>query len=170
MKSLRWCVPLLILLWPSVPLRAKGPTTRIVINASGLPAPIEITDAKLLDDFVVWSGPGVQVNGQEQSQGFIIDWPAGVVAERPTDLPRYEVSFYVKHASRPLTPQQEQLAYIVSYEPDLAGHRGYVYLPGRGDEPYVLNTRTIFRRREGHWFRASDAWNRAAMRLIGERR
>src|SRR2546427_9207448 len=30
------------------------------------------------------------------------------------------------------------------------GDRGYVYLPGRGDDAFDLNTRTIFRGREGH--------------------
>ncbi|MCA1587024.1 MAG: hypothetical protein LC791_20390 [Acidobacteria bacterium] len=82
---------------------------------------------------------------------------------------RIPVSFYVKYANRPLASQQEQLAYVVSYEPDLADGAGYVYLPGRGDTRYALNARSIFRGREGYWFRASDAWNEAAMRLIRER-
>jgi hypothetical protein len=170
MKSFRWCAPLVILSLVSVPLWAKGPTTRIVITAPSLPSPIEITDARLLDDFVVWSGPGVRVNGQEQTRGFIVDWATDVVAERPVGLPQYEVSFYVKHANGPSASQQEQLAYVVSYEPDPAGGRGYVYLPGRGDHRYALNTRTIARGREGHWFSATEAWNRAAMKAIAERR
>jgi hypothetical protein len=94
----------------------------------------------------------------------------GVVAERPAGLKRYEVSFYVTYANPPLASQQEQLAYVVSYEPDIAGGGGYVYLPGRGDDRYALNARTIVRGREGHWFRASEAWNRAAMGLLREQR
>jgi hypothetical protein len=145
MKSLRWWAPLLILLLASIPGWAKGPTTRVVITAPSLPVPIEISDARLLNGFVVWSGPGVKVNGQEQSRGFIIDWPAGVVVERPAGLPRYEVSFYVRHANRLSAYQQERLAYVVTYEPDPRGGGGYVSLPGRGDERYALNTTTIFR-------------------------
>ncbi len=94
---------------------------RMVITAPSLPVPIEITDARLLNGFVVWSGPGVKVNGQEQSRGFIIDWPAGVVVERPAGLPQYEVSFYVTHANRLSTSQQERLAYVVTHEPDPRG-------------------------------------------------
>jgi hypothetical protein len=170
MKSLRWCAPLLILCLASSSLWAKGPTTRIVITAPSLPGPVEISDTELLRGFAVWSGPGVQVNGQPQSHGFIIDWPAGVVARRPAGLARYEVSFYVRRANRSLAVSPEHLAYVVSYEPDPSGGGGYVYLPGRGDAHYGLNTRTIFRGHEGHWFRASEAWNQAAMRVIGERR
>ncbi len=169
MKSLRWWAPWLIVFWLAAPLWAKGTTTRIVLTASSLPVPLEITDPKLLDDFVVWAGPGVEVNGEEQLQGFIIDWRTGVIAERPPRLPRYEVSFYVKYPNRPLASQPEQLAYVVSYEPDLGAGLGYVYLPGRGDERYTLNTRTIFRGREGNWFRATDAWHQAAAKLIGQR-
>jgi len=147
----------------------SGPTTRIAISAPGLASPAEITDSATLDHFGVWSGPGVTVNGQEQSQGFIIDWMAGVVDAHPEGLPRYEVSFYVTPASRLAPSPGEQLAYVVSYEPDPAGG-GYVYLPGKGDERYALNTRTIFRDREGQWFRASVAWDRAARSVIHQRR
>ncbi len=170
MKNLRWCVPLLAALFPSVPLWAKGVTTRVVITASSLPAPIELSDPNLLDDFNVWAGPGVEVDGIEQSQGFIIDWQTGAIAERPAGLPRYQVFFYVKYKNRPLASQPEQLAYIVSYESDSDAGSGYVYLPGRSDEAYTLNTRSIFRGREGQWFRATAAWHQAATKLIGQPR
>jgi hypothetical protein len=145
MTPLRWLPPLLLLLFVclSVSLAAKGPTTRIVIRAAGSSSSAHITDAATLEHFVVWSGPGVTVSGQAQSEGFIIDWPAGVVTERPEGLPRYEVSFYVTHASGPPAAEPEQLAYVVAYEPDPTGGRGYVYLPGKG-----------------------EAWDRAARRAL----
>jgi len=138
-------------------LVAKGPTTRIEIAAPSLATPHEITDPALLNQFVVWAGPGTSVNGEESSEGFIINWRAGISTQRAVGLPRYRISFYAKYATRPLASQSEHLAYVVWYEPDVNGDRGYVYLPGRGDDTYVLNTATIFRGREGHWFSATDA-------------
>jgi hypothetical protein len=169
MKGLRWFAPILMFAGLQMPLWAKGPTTRIVLQAPAS-SPIEVTDAALLDQFVVWSGPGVTMGGHEQSEGFIVDWMAGPVTAHPERLPRYDVSFYVKHASPRLAAEPEHLAYVVSYEPDPTGGRGYVYLPGTGDARYALNTRTIFRDREGQWFRASDAWDRAARIAIARRR
>ena len=150
-------------------LVAKGPTTRIVIEAPSLAAPLEITDPALLNQFAVWAGPGTSVNGEESSEGFIINWRAGVSTKRAVGLPRYEISFYAKYANQPLSSQSEHLAYVVWYEPDVNGDRGYVYLPGRGDDTFVLNTGTIFRGREGHWFTATDAWHQMATRVLGSR-
>lgn len=148
-----------------VPLWAKGPTTRIVIAGPALPAPLRITDAALLRQFSVWSGLGTGANGVESSEGFIIDWHSGTSAEPALHLPRYEVSFYAKYANRPLASQDEHLAYVVRYAPDVAAGRGYVYLPGRGDDAFALNARTIFRGVEGRWFKATDAWYQAAATL-----
>jgi hypothetical protein len=110
------------------------------------------------------------VNSQEQTEGFIVDWARGVVRERPDGLPRYEVSFYAKHANRRLESQEEHLAYVVSYAFDAARGEGYVYLPGKDDAHYALNVGTIFREREGYWFRATEAWNRAAMKALSGHR
>lgn len=170
MKRLPWYVALTVLCLASTSVVAKGPTTRIVVTAPSLASPIEITDSSALSDFAVWSGPGIQVNSQEQATGFIADWPRGVITDRPEGLPQYEVSFYAKYANRPLESQQEHLAYVVSYALDAAHGGGYVYLPGKGDAHYALNVRTIFRGREGHWFRATDAWNRAVMKALSDRR
>ncbi|HKH75194.1 MAG TPA: hypothetical protein VKA59_27745 [Vicinamibacterales bacterium] len=170
MKSLRWYVTLTILCLTSAAVAGKGPTTRIVLTAPDLASPIEIVDGSVLNSFVVWSGPGVDMNSQEQTEGFIVDWPRGVVSERPDGLPRYEVSFYATHANRPLESQEEHLAYVVSYAFDAARGEGYVYLPGKGDAHYALNVGTIFRGREGHWFRATEAWNRTVMKALSGRR
>jgi hypothetical protein len=137
-------------------LSAKGVTTKIVIEGSSLAAPVEISDPALLKNFVVWAGP---------REGFIVDWASGPVREAPSEVQRFEVAFYVKYANRPLAGQQDQLAYVVLYE---LGNTptSYVYLPGRGDEWYGLNTRSIYRGREGRWFRANRDWQRTVRPLI----
>jgi hypothetical protein len=53
---------------------------------------------------------------------------------------------------------------ITSAEP--ATGQGYVYLPGKADEPYRLNTKAIYRGREGNWFRATAAWQRAFRNVV----
>ena len=149
---------------------AKGVTTRIQITSPQLRTPVEITDPEILKDFNVWSGPGTSSNGVPGTDGFIIDWASGPVRERPQGLRTFDVSFYVKYANRPASEQNEQLAYKVLYATDPAGGEGYVYLPGKGDEPYQLNTRAIFRGREGNWFRATAAWQKAVDPLIAQAR
>jgi hypothetical protein len=154
----------------SVTLLAKGPTSRIVLAGAGLPHPVEITDPALLKDFQVWSGPGtvscVQEKCVEGTTGFIIDWSSGPVSDRPAGLPRYEVSFY---ATDRRAPHAERLVYVVSYEYDASSSRGYVYLPGKDDPQYALNTRSIHRGREGKWFRATAAWDEVVRGVLGGR-
>jgi hypothetical protein len=41
-----------------------------------------------------------------------------------------------------------------------------MYLPGRGEEHYALNVSSIIHDVEGHWFYASDAWQRLVMPLV----
>ena len=164
MAKLRWCVPLLLVSVWSSPVLAKGPTTRIVISAPGLASAVEVTDPALLREFNIWSGPGVLIGGREQSHGFIVDWSRSI-DRPPAGLVRYEVSFYVKSARLPLEEQRERLAYVVFYELDPA-RGGYVYLPGKGDSRYLLNSQTIYRGREGRWFHATDAWSAAAKRAL----
>jgi hypothetical protein len=152
----------------STPLWAKGPTTRIVIEAPTLRTPVVITDSALWEQVAVWAGPGTDVDGAASSQGFIIDWPALVSTTRTAGLPRYRVSFYAKHANQPAASQPEHLAYVVWYEPGNVGH-GLVYLPGGGEPWCALNASTILRGREGQWFNATQAWHDAAMRALGQR-
>lgn len=73
-------------------LSAKGRTVKITIKGAGLTTPLEITSSRV-EEFGVWEGPGVQINGVEQTHGFIIDWPKGIVAQIPPGLQHYEVSF-----------------------------------------------------------------------------
>ncbi len=142
------------------PLGAKGPTTRIVIKDLERGGVVEITDRSVLDQFQVWSGKGTYSGSVEGTEGFIVDWQAGIVEQRPTELRRYEVRFYVARRNA----SGEELAYVVLYESDPSTRQGYVYLPGRADEHYSLNVRSIHRRVEGNWLRANQAWQ-AAVKL-----
>ena len=142
---------------------AKGIPSRITIEGVNLPSPIHINDPKVVARFEVWSGPGTRSSGVEATEGFIIDWSAGIVAAPNPDLQRYTVSFFVTDLERKI----ERLVYVVSYVSDRTTQQGYVYLPGRDDKEYILNTTTIHRRREGNWFRAAGAWQAVVTPLIG---
>jgi len=139
-------------------LSAKGDTTKITVHDAALQTSVDITDPSVLKDFNVWAGPGTYLNGVEGTQGFIVDWPAGIARDRPKGLRRYEVTFYVRSRNS----SAEEAAYVVLYEHDPLSGRGFVYLPGRSDEHYGTNTRAIYRHGlEGHWFHASARWQTA---------
>jgi hypothetical protein len=144
------CVPLLVI--------AKGPTLKITIKGSDLASPVEITEERILGKFDVWAGAGVMINGAPQTEGFIIAWEKGPVAEPPATLPKYEVSFHVIH--------QGPSRYVVSYAYDPATGKGYVYLPGKGEKFNESNTFLIFRNVEGNWFFATGTWTDVAKALI----
>jgi hypothetical protein len=175
MKRILACAfSFMVLLAAGISLSAKGTTTRIVISGADLVTPIEIADATLIRPFQVWAGAGTQSCVRrvcrEGTEGFIIDWPSGVVADRPGGLQRYIVSFYTTPdngsvSTRSETPL-EQPTYVVWYEYDPAADRGFVYLPGKGDEWYQVNTRAIWRAREGNWFHATSAWQSVARPLV----
>jgi hypothetical protein len=157
-------------------LDAKGPTTRIVIRDTALGAVSEITDRSVLDQFQVWAGRGTYSGPpdrqNEGTHGFIVDWPAGIVDQRPSQLRSYELRFYVepKRSTGPLSSApSEELAYVVLYENDPSTGQGYVYLPGKADEHFRLNVRSIHRGVEGRWLRASKAWQSAFMTLTTTR-
>jgi hypothetical protein len=153
-----------VVLSPSV--SAKGETVKIAIAGGDLSEPITLTDAEVLRPFNVWAGPGTggTVNGVSwrSTEGFIIEWTAGTVSERPKDLPRYEVSFYMNVSNR----FDSGPTYIVFYENDRATGNGYVYLPGRDDPQYRRNVFAIIRHIEGNWFHASRAWQSAVTPLL----
>ena len=157
---------LLVILSATALVFAKGATTKITITGGGLQSPVEISDPDVLKNFNVWSGPGTFVNGVEATEGFIVDWASGAVTDRPSQLRTFELSFYVRYANRPFSEQTDQLAYIVSYAVDPGTGQGYVYLPGKSDQPYRLNTKAIYRGREGNWFRASAAWQAAFRNVV----
>jgi hypothetical protein len=164
----------MVLLAAGTSLSAKGTTTKIVISGAALVTPIEIAEATIIQPFQVWAGAGTQSCVRrvcrEHTQGFIIDWTSGVVPDRPSGLQRYIVTFYTTAHNalvdaRGETPP-EQPTYVVWYEYDPAAGRGFVYLPGKGDEWYQANIRAIWREREGNWFHATSAWDDVAGPLV----
>ena len=162
-QKLAVLVAFLLLAIPAL-VFAKADICRITIKGADLRTPIEVTDFRNFKDvdLNVWAGPGVEINGKEQTEGFILDW-SQTVTERPKGLQRYEVSFYAKFPD-------EKLVYVVLYEYDPATERGYIYLPGRGDDWYGLNMGTIAHgvqgHYEGHWYRALSGWDRVTRPLI----
>jgi hypothetical protein len=155
-------------------LWAKGDMVLIEVRAKALTSPIKITDPKI-QEFTVWAGPGVNGAGLEDASGFIADWKQGAVAAPPAGLTRYKLSFYwgcrtIQTAGCP--EERPVLCYVAFYAFDPASPRGFVYVPGRGEASYVLNVGTIYHgpRVEGHWFHASDAWERFARPIIATAR
>ena len=152
----------------SAPLSAKGDMVLIEVKGGTLTTPVKITDSKI-QEFTVWAGPGVNGAGLANADGFIIDWQRGVLAEPPAGLQDYEVSFYAGCRTDPgCMAEPPSLVYVVRYEYDPSSKRGFVYLPGKGEALYGLNTRTIWHGPgvEGHWFVAADSWERFVGPLI----
>jgi hypothetical protein len=153
---------LVILLLLAIPaeLFAKAKTSKIVIKGADLGAPIEITDPKALANFFVWTGAGTSCTpcSPPSKESFIVDW-SQPMAEHPSGLHHYQVSFYAKMPD-------ERLIYVVFYEYDPATEHGYVYFPGGTEEWYRLNVSTIFHGVEGKWFRAWSTWDGVAQPLI----
>jgi hypothetical protein len=164
MKAVRHIALAAIVALP-ISLSAKGVTTRITITGGSLAAAIDITDPVVLESFQIWAGPGTYAGGTEGREGLIVNWIAGAI-ERPPTAARYEVSFYVTPKRSSPRPE-EQPAYVVYYDRDRDG-LGYVYLPGRTDRWYEVNTRTILRGagREGSWFHSTARWNSVVAPLL----
>jgi hypothetical protein len=145
----------------SAPLWAKGDMVLVEIKGASLKSPIQITDPRI-EEFNIWVG-------------FIIDWQAGVVAQRPSGLQHYEVSFYAGCRTperwnsnvRDCLAEKPRLAYVVSYDYDPSSKRGFVYLPGKGDPFYYVNLGSIGHSgREGNWFLATASWEDFVRPLI----
>jgi hypothetical protein len=125
----------------AAPLGAKGKTVKLVVSGGGLHQAIEISGKDVL-----FANPW--------DDAFVHPWNA--VPPPPSTAPRYEVSFYEE-----LGPGNVQMKYVVDYAPGHGGAAGAIHLPGRGDQRYRLNARTILRDgRDGLWFAASDEWER----------
>lgn len=147
-------------------LSAKGPTVRIDFVADANQPPVQMMN----DDvgaFHIWSGPGVFVNRVEQTEGFILEWSQR--AEEPAAAwPRLTVRFYTE--CRTVSPCQPVLSYVVRYTVDPATGAGYVYLPGPDDPEFASNTAMLHGHgHEGHWFRATAAWEQFARRALLKR-
>lgn len=155
--------PSLLMLGAPVLLFAKGATAKIIVigdDLSGLSRPIEIEDQKFLRQIHIWAGPGASSN---ESQGLIVDWSLGKAPKPSYRLPLYEIFFYTFENEQ---NEKEKLAYVVSYKYDPSTHRGYVYVPGKGDNWLSTNLGTIMRGVEGNWFHAWSIWDEFAKSFL----
>jgi len=130
----------------------------VKISIAGAGSAIEITDPAI-SSFNPYAGPGVIVNGSEETIGFIVNWPAGTVAAPPGNLPRYDLGFYVGYP-------ENGLVYLVKYVFDPSNSQGYVYLLGPSDEQYKLNRMIRGHGLEGNWLRATPAWQKFIQPLL----
>ena len=131
----------------SIALSAKAPTVRIAISGGGLAAPIEATDPAALSS--IWAG------------SFI-----GALSDEPDrSLPRYRVTFYVRWAN--VLAETIEPKYVVTYVRDPRNGRGFVYLPGRGEEGYAMNVGSMERDgHDGRWHIAEAEWSDAVARAL----
>ena len=134
----------------------KANTSRITLQGDTLAKPIEITDARLLAQYRVWAGPQTSSN---ERQSLIVDWAKPALAP-PPQLTRYEVCFYIGEATA------SRLVYSVTYVYDPVSESGYVYIPGKSDSRWKLNSGTILHGTEGKWFRSWNAWDATAIPLL----
>lgn len=146
-----WYVAMLTVLCHVV--YAKPETARLSVSGPGIPRVIETTAPEAIAPSV-WAGE-------------FVDWDA-VTGEPAATWPRYTVQFHVESGSG-----HTRLAYVVYYVWDADVARGYVYVPGPGDEWYRLNASSIMRDggdgrawRDGRWYHASDTWSHAIRQLL----
>ena len=145
----RWMLAALVMLLTPATLSAKGRTTKIVLICQGLPGPVTMTDGDALDfRFGPWGG------------GFL-DSTAASSSNRPAGGQICEVDFYVTHGHN-----MEELAYVLYYTA-LDGGAGAIYLPGRGEPWYALNTGAMLRTgRDGAWWPATREWSAIVRRAL----
>lgn len=138
--------------------QAKSKTERIEVSRGN--APLANIDGPDAQQITIWSGPGTSTitgdgSRMPTSRGDFADWNAGAV-EVPRGLPIFNINFYCK-ACEPARGDTWR-CYAVRYVPGRDGERGYIQIPGAGDNDYEVNVRSIYRGVEGQWFRASEKW------------
>jgi hypothetical protein len=122
-------------------LHAKGPTVKLTVIGPRLSHPLDITDSHVLMSSQVFAG------------AFL----GGESTAPDASLPRYKVSFHVELPR--WMNAGVQVKYVVLYAKDSKTGRGFVYLPGRGEDGYRLNVGTIMRDgQDGMWHAAASDW------------
>jgi hypothetical protein len=153
-----------MLIAPAI-VSAKGDLVKITIKGEGLSTPIETTSPEI-GVFNIFAGPGVRVNGVEQTEGFIIDWSKGKIAQTPATSQNYEVTFYegCRTISEYCHTTEPSIVYKVLYNKE-----GFVYLPGKDDEAFKYN-RAMWHGHslEGNWFQATTAWKNFVTPLLAK--
>lgn len=143
----RASVVLALIVAAGIPLLAKGNavTVRIAIAGADLTKSVAVTDRNILDRSNVYAG------------AFL-----GPVTD-PVDpaWPRYGVTLVVEpRTPMPgLAPTGVFKPYVMLYALDPATGQGFLYLPGRGEDGYRLNTNLIIRDgHDGRWHQADPTW------------
>ena len=122
-------------------LHAKGPTVKLTVTGPTLSQPLDITDSRVLMSSHVFGGTFL----------------AGRSIAPDASLPRYKVSFHVELPK--WMNAGVQVKYAVLYAKDSKTGRGFIYLPGRGEDGYRLNVGTIIRDgQDGMWHSAASEW------------
>jgi hypothetical protein len=122
-------------------LHAKSPTVKLTVTAPTLSHPLDITDSRVLMSSHVFAG------------AFL----AGGSIAPDASLPRYKVAFHVELPK--WMNAGVQVKYVVLYAKDSRTGRGFIYLPGRGEDGYRLNVGTIIRDgQDGTWHSAASEW------------
>jgi hypothetical protein len=169
LRSATWVFASLSL---SATLWAKAPTILIEINGSSLTSPIEITSPEALQKYTFLDGPGVSTWGGGYASGSIVDWKSGSVAQPPARRQHYQASFYWPARTRPQSgcySDKPCLAYVAFYDYDPISKRGFVYLPGKGEQWHDLDINVVYHQVEGKWFRATESWNSFLRTLIANK-
>jgi hypothetical protein len=129
---------------------AKESADKISISGPGLSEPIEITDPKILNQFNPYASN-------------FLDLRRGVLAEPPKNEQLYQVLFYFYNTGGTL-----EARYAFQYA---LGQNGPIYLPGKNDELYKLNSILLREGFDGHWITASSEWDDLMQRLLeGDRK
>lgn len=160
----------LALLSLSISLRAKEEAVLMEVKGADLVSPIKITSIAALHMYSFFNGPGVTAMGGGYAPGTIIDWEAGFV-QPPARGRHYQISVYWPPRSRPqagCVTEQPCLVYVAFYDYDPVSGKGFVHLPGRGEQWYELDINLLYHGRdvEGHWFRATESWTEFVRALI----
>ena len=145
--SRRMLVVLALIVAAAVPPLAKGNavTVRVDIKAAASTTVVAVTQPDLLDRSHVYAGAFL---GPVTHRSIDVAWPRYVitlVVEPRTPMPA-------------LAPTGVFKPYVMHYAVDPAGE-GFLYLPGRGEDGYRLNTNLIIRDGDdGRWHRAEPTW------------
>ena len=142
-----------ILLFVTLPVLAKGRIERVVITGPGLDKPLEVSDPAVLQKLNPWFGKFVGDKGQAPAP--------------KADDSTYEVRFYMRWPQRhsEFDLGELKLIYNVSYRPGAEGETGRIYFPGSGYKYYV-NAGTILRDGiDGTWQWASAEWDETMRQL-----
>src|SRR5574341_2521591 len=112
----------------------KGIPDKVIITGGKLTRPVELIDRDVLKDFNPWTGP-------------FIDWNRGPATNPRLGDETYGVAIYKKPSNGEM-----KLIYFVRYCPGPNSQPGYVYLPGKDEESYRVNVKTILREGlDGEW-------------------